>query len=162
MPVLFATAPIDGAGYFRQSYQAWVYDGRRGLAAVARSLGNVILPPEIEVNAEAPIRAQIHEWRWVANCDDCRKDWSFIWLDDLRYLCVRCWNAAAGGLWRPVVVPSERRRAAIYGELAARPDILTRNWVPAGALGEDRKVRKTDESAAQLARETSEHSDDGG
>ncbi len=165
MPIELTTAPIDGAGYFRMDYEAWCFKGRPapggrftpGILQNLAELDHIVFPVEIDVDDSKAIRAQIHDWRWVVNCDNCRSDWSFAWFDNPVYMCPRCWNPAAGNSWRPIEFPDEVTREAIYAELNERPDVTTRHWIPAGAIGADRKVRTTDETAAELAAENAEN-----
>ena len=159
------SAPVDGAGYFRMSYEQWCFKGRvmgadrftPGVLQTLAERAGIIFPAVIDVNESDPIRAQIHNWRWVVNCDNCRTDWSFVWLDQPVYLCPNCWNPTAGNSWRPVVFPDVEIREQIYALLNERPDVTTRDWVPAGGIGLDRQVRENDETVAELAAENAEH-----
>lgn len=84
--------------------------------------------PGLEVAcAGDPIPARIDANRWIVDCPDCGSA-EFAFLDDPRFFCTNCLDAAVGGACRPVRFP--RNRAAIEAALLRRPVPRTRDWRP--------------------------------
>lgn len=130
-----------------------IKDGRlhfgTDLATVAAALhagaavrDGVTMPPLTEVAADHPVLARLHRNQWIADCPDC-KGTQFVWLDEPLFLCVSCWNAMAGGAWRPIVLP--QNRAEIERVMLARPLPHNRNW------GEDPDMSMDDYRAENVA-----------
>lgn len=102
--------------------------GPRGYLSRLAARANVALPPLDEVDAGPPLPAFLYRDRWLVACPDCRRDQQFAWERPALYMCPSCWNAAAGGVWRPVAFPAERE--AIEVAVGPRRDPRTRNWIP--------------------------------
>jgi len=107
------------------------------------------IPPIADVDhAGPPMVAEVNHGVWIAPCE-CRSPGDpspgcIVWLAEPIGWCIRCSNAAAGGRWRPIVLPEPVERSAIEAALEARPLIATRNWTPG-------------ETVAELARQNAEH-----
>jgi hypothetical protein len=111
-----------------------------------------IPPPDAVDDTGPPMVAEINHGVWIASCA-CRSPGDpapgcIVWLAAPLGWCVRCSNAAAGGRWRPIVLPEPDERAAIEAALAVRPSVETRNWTPG-------------ETVADLARQNAEHGVEG-
>lgn len=112
----------DGATYFRSDQEA-VIRGHPAWVRVAH-----LVPPANAPTADAPAAAaRVNAGRWIADCPDCNGA-EFVWLANPRLWCVGCRNAALGGAWRAVTVPSAEDRAAIEAALAVRANPAHRNW----------------------------------
>ncbi len=127
---------VDGAVLSRLSWGQPPANLRALLLAFAP---DAEIPPLDHVDAAAaPMVATVNHGYWIARCE-CRTPGDvspgcIVWLDRPWGWCVRCDNAAAGGYWRPVVLPPDR--AAIEAVLVLRPDVATRNWLPGETVGD--------------------------
>lgn len=103
----------------------------RFLARYAKRAG-VTLPATTTVTG-TDIAARVDAGRWIAECPDCH-DAQYVWMDDPQplFMCVACFNAAAGGGWRRVTVPANR--GAVEAALVKRPLPGNRNWRPGETL----------------------------
>jgi hypothetical protein len=91
------------------------------------------IPPMTHADPDAdPLRAEVNHGAWIAVCpcgaEGLPAPGCVVWISQPWAWCVRCGNAAAGGRWRPIVLPSEH--AAIEALLEQRPELATRNWTP--------------------------------
>lgn len=131
--------PVENLGVMTaERYYAVVMGGRvRTLEQYAVTvLGKIAarkgmrLPPTSEVADVPPIVAFVYRDQWVAGCPDCARSLQLAWdtAGWRLFMCTHCWNADAGGLWRPVAFPAER--TAIEAALAERPRQDQRNWLP--------------------------------
>lgn len=93
----------------------------------------LLVPPDPDAIATdaPPAIARVEPYqgvaRWIATCPDC-KGAEYVWLAQPRFLCAACANKSIGSKWRPVTIPSDRRR--IERLLLARPDPDSRIWYP--------------------------------
>lgn len=107
--------------------EAWPRDRR--LRQLARQRG-LSMPSPDRVAADAkPARLVIDHGILKAWCTDCIGAAEDIWRDRPVMFCMRCGNATAGGLWRPVIVPDNL--AEIEALLETFPSEM-RNWEPWG------------------------------
>lgn len=106
-------------------------------------------PPLIEEIAQVdPIPAEVNHGTWIWRCDcgapGLPAGGGVVFHGQAVGWCPRCGNAAVGGLWRPLLVPTDRKRRMIERRLLLRPDGATRNWLPT-------------ETTRDLDRENAEH-----
>ena len=102
------------------------------------------VPPISDIADVPPLPAKVDYGRWCVDCPDCNGA-EFVWLDGpLVMMCAGCWNAMVGHKWRPVNLPTPKKRARIDELLRARPLPVNRNWLPS-------------ETVADLERENAEH-----
>lgn len=134
----FRGMPVfDGALHFGHSFEA-----RHGqIRQQAQQRLRVTVPGLDVACAGEPVPARIDANRWIVDCPDCGSA-EFAFVDDPRFLCTNCLNAAVGGACRPVRFP--RNREAIEATLLRRPVPRTREWRPG-------------ESVADLARQNRDH-----
>lgn len=101
-----------------------------------------ITPPESDETADvAPLLAHISDDCWQVDCPDCGGA-EVVWLNDRRIWCHRCGNAAVGGLYRPVELPTMAEE--IERILSYRPRRDYRNWSHTETLDD---VRRHNEEA---------------
>jgi len=132
-----STKVVDGGRYHQQSLAVIVL---KQVAPLAARLGfQLSWPPAVALDAAVP--ARVYESLWIADCPDCGTA-CLVWRDAPYLMCLRCWNGAVGGLWRPVVFPEAWE--AIESILNLRPLPMTRHWLPG-------------ETVAQLIDENREH-----
>ena len=99
-----------------------------GWLAKMATLKRVTLPPITDINTDiAPLKGFLHTDRWLVGCP-CRQDFQFVWVNTPLYMCTSCWNADAGGRWRPVQMPDDRD--AIEAAMGDRSRPEERNWLP--------------------------------
>jgi hypothetical protein len=99
-------------------------------------------PPLDHVAEHAPpIEAEVNHgiWVWLCPCKlggelDPPVGGGVVWVSLPFGWCPRCQNAATGGAWRPLRVPTERE--AIEAALLPRTDPTTRNWWPGETVDE--------------------------
>lgn len=95
--------------------------------------------PDLEIPTVArvaertvPLIGRINQSQWIASCPCGAKGvptpGGLVWRLLPIVWCVRCENAAVGGLWRPVALPPDADRLAIEAVLLCRPRPETRNW----------------------------------
>ena len=106
------------------------------LARIAASQGIAAPLPSphdpAEISQTPPVRTVLlHEDRWVVQCPDCARDYSFVCPETPLYMCSACWNAGAGGLYCRVEMPDGWERVDVAAGHA--PDPRRRNWAPRGA-----------------------------
>lgn len=99
------------------------------------------IPPLDRVATDGPpLVAEIREGLWIARCS-CRTrvtarnaagPGGVVWLDNPVIWCPRCRNNIVGGMWRRVILPADIE--TIEQVLLARPDVQTRNWLPAESV----------------------------
>lgn len=87
-------------------------------------------PPQEGVVLDVSTDAFVNGSRWVAlcptgGCNGCE----YVNVDDPRFFCCNCRNAAYGYVPIRVVLPDERTRAQVEAYLSARPAWQTRNWI---------------------------------
>jgi len=92
---------------------------------------NALTPLEDAITApmggkKLRVAAVVDNGRWIVKCPDCPGA-QLTAADDPRFMCVECANAAVGGLWRPVVWPTDH---AEIGELLDVRPRDTANWLP--------------------------------
>ena len=102
--------------------------------------------PETGLAAGPVVKAFISEGRWVAECPS-GSDKGALCVDhaDPRFMCTRCWNVDAGGLWLPVEFPPDR--VAIERVLVQRPardgwTATHRNWLVGETLEDLREENR--------------------
>jgi hypothetical protein len=107
--------------------------GASAARALMQARGMQVPNPRGEATAGAALFAYVNHGRWVVECDACHSA-QVADPDEPRFFCVRCFNASAGGQWRPVGFPAGA--AAIEAVLEARPDAANRNWWPGEELAQ--------------------------
>ena len=92
------------------------------------------LPEPASGNTSGEVAARINHGRWLVDCPGCNSA-LVIDLSQPSFMCVECGNAANGGKWFKVTVPTDL--AAIETELLKRPmngrnpaEAVNRNWEP--------------------------------
>lgn len=109
---------------------------RQDIAKMLARRGLLVPPPPTDIATDAPPAvARIEPYqgvaRWIAPCPDCKGS-EYVWLAQPRFLCAACANTSIDGRWRPVTIPSDRRK--IERLLMARPDPDTRCWHPSEGI----------------------------
>lgn len=125
------TLPVKtGALHFadpRLGRPATLEDLANGLYFEMALRAGVRVPPLSQVHDGPPLEAKVNHNRWIVECPDCGGA-EYVFPEQPLMLCASCWNAAVGGSWRRVVMPSERD--AIENALVVRPTPQARNWEP--------------------------------
>lgn len=85
------------------------------------------------------IQAYVNHGRWVADCPFCTGA-ERVSLDRPQFMCLSCFNAAAGGRWLRMRLP--RWRGLIEAELLKRPRVQNRNWRPGETVASLRKENR--------------------
>lgn len=116
----------DGRMHFRGASLA-EYARGGPLAAMAERKG-VRVPPVDQIADAVPVVAILNEDMWVVVCPDCERNVQFVWVDLPLFFCAYCFNAKAGGRWRRVTLPDERRRRQIEDIVGHRAFAHERNW----------------------------------
>ena len=81
-----------------------------------------------------PLIAFVNDGRWVVACTVPRCGGAQLAaLDDPRFMCVTCGNAANGGAWLPVTFPEARQ--SIATALAGR-EKRDQNWLPGESVAD--------------------------
>lgn len=101
----------------------------RGLYAANARRAGLTLPALNDIADVPAIPAHVNHGRWIVQCPDCPGA-EYVFMDQPIMMCNSCWNAAVGGKWRWVDVPSESKRRDLEAVLEARPLPQTRNWLP--------------------------------
>lgn len=96
----------------------------------------------------ALVPAEVNHGVWIWQCDcgapGMPAPGGVVFHDQPVGWCPRCQNVDCGGLWRPLVVPTDRKRRMIERRLLVRPELENRNWLPS-------------ETTRDLDRENAEH-----
>lgn len=121
---------VDGRLKFAVSIDEFY--ARQKIAEKLARFGMFVPPaPTAVAHDAAPAVARIEPLygvaKWHAICPDCNGS-EYVWLASPRFLCCGCANKGIGGLWRPVLMPADRR--AVERLLLARTDPNTRVWYP--------------------------------
>ncbi len=139
------------------------------LTRLAASRGMALPLPDpgdpAEISDVPPVHAVfLHEDRWIVQCPDCARDYSFVWPEERLYMCPACWNAASplrqaqgsgrvvrGGLYLRVALPDEWER--VDREAGRAPDPRLRNWIPTGAGLRGAFASEPEQTAAEIINE---------
>jgi hypothetical protein len=100
--------------------------GAEAVANLMRARGMIVPYPLSNEVSGTPVVAVANNGRWIAECE-CRSA-QLIDPDDIRFFCVRCFNANNDGKWRPVTWPLDAED--IEKALLVRPDKANQNWLP--------------------------------
>ena len=100
--------------------------GLRETPLILASLDLLEMPDSIEDAAALPAAAVANQGRWIVRCPEPRCGGGVAAQPGVWFLCPMCFNRDIGFYYRRVLWSEDTE--AIDAVLAARPDVLTRNY----------------------------------